>query len=409
MPAPSEAANPPPRTARLVLVTRDGVEVGALPPIPLATPWWQEVGSLVAAVRARHGLEITVLRLLEASLPQPPGGEVTYLAEVDRAPAGLEPWGGALDDQAWRLPYARPGGPAADLVWAQARLAERGVAPAGRPEQVRTWNLSSLWRIPHEGGAAWLKVVPPFFAHEGVVLAHLAGGRVPTLLALDGPRSLLVELPGEDLYEATLAQRIAMIDLLVDMQAGQAARVDRLLALGLPDWRAGPLAEAISSVADRAAPDLIAEDRAILAPFLRGLPARLAEIADCGVPDTLVHGDFHPGNFRGQGDELTLLDWGDSGVGNPLLDQPAFLSRAPAAQNPALRDHWRDRWREHAAGSDPARAAELIAPVAAARQAVIYQGFLDRIEPAEHPYHRADPADWLARTAAVLREEDRSL
>jgi Ser/Thr protein kinase RdoA (MazF antagonist) len=330
---------------------------------------------------------------------------VTYLAEVDRSPADLEPWSGILDAQPRRLAYARPGGPAADLAWAQARLAERGLAMGGRPEQVRTWNLSSLWRIPCDGGAAWLKVVPPFFAHEGAVLEHLAGRRVPRLLAHEAPRCLIAELPGEDLYEATLAERMAMIDLLVPLQAKQAADVATLLALGLPDWRAAPLAEAIGSVADRTASHLSPEDRDALASFLRALPGRLAGLADCGLPDTLVHGDFHSGNFRGGGGALTLLDWGDSGVGNPLLDQPAFLDRAPTDQVPALRDHWRDRWREFAPGSDPARAAELIAPVAAARQAVIYQGFLDRIEPSEHPYHRSDPADWLARTAALLREE----
>lgn len=407
--APSEAVNPPPRTARLVLVTPDGAVVGALPPIPLPTPWWQDIGPLVAAVRGRQGLEITVLRLLEANLSKPPGGEVTYLAEVDRAPADLEPWTGALLDEALRLPYARPGGPAADVAWAQARLAERGVALTGRPEQIRTWNLSSLWRIPWEGGAAWLKVVPAFFAHEGALLTHLTGWRVPTLLAHDGARCLLAELEGEDLYEATLAQRIAMIDVLVPLQAEQAARVGDLLALWLPDWRDGPLIDAINSVADRAARDLSAEDLATLAPFLHGLPARLDRIADYGLPDTLVHGDFHSGNFRGRGDELTLLDWGDSGVGNPLLDLAAFLDRAPPAQSPVLRDHWCELWRQLAPGSDPARSAALIAPVAAARQAVIYQGFLDRIEPSEHPYHRADPADWLARTAGLLREESQSL
>jgi hypothetical protein len=54
-------------------------------------------------------------------------------------------------------------------------------------------------------------------------------------------------------------------------------------------------------------------------------------------------------------------------------------------------------------GSDPERAAMLIAPVAAARQAVIYQVFLDGIEPSEHPYHAPDPADWLTRTARLAR------
>jgi len=28
------------------------------------------------------------------------------------------------------------------------------------------------------------------------------------------------------------------------------------------------------------------------------LPARLARIERCGLPDTLVHGDLHPGNTR---------------------------------------------------------------------------------------------------------------
>lgn len=373
--------------------------------MPIATPWWQDIAPVVAAAREHWGLDVTVLRLLAASLPAPPGGEVTYLAEVDKAPAGLEPWSGGLDDHALRLPYAKPGGPGADLAWARARLVEAGKRLTGPPAQVRTWNLSSLWRLPCAGGGAWLKVVPPFFAHEGAMLAHLAGASAPTLLARDGPRMLLAEIEGEDLYEATLAQRKAMVDILVELQAEQAERIQDLRTLGLPDWRADALVEAIESVAGRAASQLGPADQDDLASFLRGLPARLVQLAGCGLPDTLVHGDFHSGNFRGCDGDLTLLDWGDSGIGNPLLDQAAFLDRAPAAQIPPLRDHWRDQWRKRAPHSDPVLAARLIAPMAAARQAVIYQGFLDRIEPSEHPYHRADPGIWLARATAIFRQE----
>ena len=53
---------------------------------------------------------------------------------------------------------------------------------------------------------------------------------------------------------------------------------------------------------------------------------------------------------------------------------------------------------------DEVMAAFLLAPVAAARQAVIYRKFLDNIEPAEHPYHRDDPAGWLRNTVALLAE-----
>jgi len=153
--------------------------------------------------------------------------------------------------------------------------------------------------------------------------------------------------------------------------------------------------------------ELSAEDRATLAHFVRGLPGRFDDVAACGVRDSLVHGDFHPGNFRGDERTLTLLDWGDSGVGHPLLDQPAFLDGVPSGAVDAVRAHWLQQWSEAVPGSDPARASVLLAPVAAARRAVVYRTFLDNIEPSEQPYHRADPAHWLIRTAALVRESDR--
>jgi aminoglycoside/choline kinase family phosphotransferase len=143
---------------------------------------------------------------------------------------------------------------------------------------------------------------------------------------------------------------------------------------------------------------------ATLSAFVDGLPARFAALAACGLPDTLVHGDFHPGNVRGDGTTMTLLDWGDAGVGHPLLDQPAFLRDVPDPGVVAtIRARWTDAWRTVVPGSDPKRAASLLAPVAAARQAVIYRRFLDGIETSEQPYHSADVPDWLHRTAAIVR------
>jgi hypothetical protein len=390
--------------ARLVLVTPDGRLLGALPATPVATPWWQDVQPVVAAIRAAHGLEVTVLRLLEVGEPQAAGLEVTYLAETADAGPAL-PWDGVLAGHPLRLPYARPGGPAADLAWARRVLADRGFVAAGPAVQVQTWNLSSLWRIPVEGQTLWLKVVPPFFAHEGALLEALAGGPVPALVGRDRSRILMTEIPGDDLYDAPLADLPPMVDLLVGLQLDWIGRADWLVALGLADWRGARLAPAIAAVIERTADQLPPADRATLDGFVAGLPARFAEIAACGLPDTLVHGDFHPGNLRGQAGALTLLDWGDSFVGHPLLDQPAFLDRiADAAVTPAQR-HWHAAWRAAAPGSDPDRASALLAPVACARQAATYQGFLDRIEPSEHPYHRADPAERLRRTAGLLRAE----
>jgi hypothetical protein len=152
--------------------------LGQLPPFEAAGVWWADAAGVVAGVRERHGVDVTVLRLLSTELPVQPGGAVTVLAEVEQA-AGLDlaPFAGELLDHPLRQPYAEVGGPARDLAWAAERLEERGLRLHGRPDQVRTWNLSSLWRLPLEEGSAWLKCVPSFFAHEGAVLHRLQAAR----------------------------------------------------------------------------------------------------------------------------------------------------------------------------------------------------------------------------------------
>ena len=100
-----------------------------------------------------------------------------------------------------------------------------------------------------------------------------------------------------------------------------------------------------------------------------------------------------------------MLDWGDTGVGQPLLDLPAFLGAVPPSSRGAdPRRTGSTAWQAAVPGCDARRAAELLAPVAAARQAVIYQTFVDNIEPVERRHHDADVLDWLGRTAALARD-----
>jgi aminoglycoside phosphotransferase (APT) family kinase protein len=213
------------------------------------------------------------------------------------------------------------------------------------------------------------------------------------------------EIPGEDMYDADLPVLSRGLAILVGLQREWIGRIDELLALGLPDWRGPVLRALIADVVERTTAELSADDRATLREFVAELPHRFDRVAEYGIPDTIVHGDFGPGNLRGDDRALVVLDWGDSGVGNPLLDQPAMFDRAPFEAVEPLRDQWAAEWEAAVPGSDPRRTARLLAPVAAARQAVIYRKFLDNIEPSEHPYHRADPSNWLARAAELVRAE----
>jgi hypothetical protein len=379
----------------VVLVSPAGEVAGALPPFEVETPYWMQVGEVVSGVRERHGMDITVLRLLDATGDPTDeygmGGDVVYLAEVETA---------GSDEK--RADYARPGGPAKALAWADGVLADRGTPRVGRAEQERSWNLSGIWRLPLAGGgAAWLKVVPPFFAHEGGVIRLLQdSGVVPPLLGTEGGRVLLGDVPGTDQYGAPVELLGPMVDALVRLQVAFVGRVDSLLATGANDWRPAAFIPAAQEVVRRDGAPLPADERRSLARLLEGLEGRFAALAECGVPETLVHGDFHPGNVRSDGQSLVLLDWGDSGVGHPLFDMPAFLERVPHDHEAAIVDRWVGLWTDAVPGSDPRRAAELIAPVAALRQAMIYRMFLDNIEASEQRYHLADVPIWLSKAAA---------
>ena len=212
--------------------------LGHLPPIDVATPWWEDARPIIEAAREAFGLEVVILRLLSADLPRPPGGQVRYLAEVaeplpEDARERLAPWTEPLVDDPLRLPWAVPGGPDADLQWASGVIRGLRLERVGPGEQVRTWNLSSIWRLPLHGGSAWLKVVPPFFAHEGDILRLLQGGPVPRLLGHARGRTLLADIPGADRYDALLPDLLEMVSRLVALQAAWIGRTEELLEVGL--------------------------------------------------------------------------------------------------------------------------------------------------------------------------------
>jgi Ser/Thr protein kinase RdoA (MazF antagonist) len=383
------------RTVTLLLVDGDGRVTGRLPPFEVDLPYWQEMSDVVAGARRAYGVDVTVLRLVSADRDRPHGGAVTYLAEVDRAPAvSVDRVALELDDHPARADYARPGGPAASLRWAADRLARLGRGAVTAAAQQRTWNLSAIWRLDTTTGPVWLKQVPRFFAHEPAVLDWLAGhgAAVPPLLAADDGRMLLDHVDGEDLYDAGPAVRAAIAEDMHPIQAVAAGRLAELRALGVPDRRAPHLREAVAATV---AAHGHGDPR--LTALVEALPARLADVAACGLPDTLLHGDLHPGNVRGGTGRRTLIDWGDSCVGHPAFDIMRLAEGLSEVDSARLLDEWAGRWRAEVPGCDPERAVALLRPVTALRNAAAYADFLAHIEPSEHPYHAADVDDWLAR------------
>ena len=405
--------------------------------VPL--PWPQETSDVLAAARAA-GLELAVLRLLQQHLDDATGVlHCTYLAlslqSGNTSSSALAPVPDNLlaADQLWidhplRLRYARPSGLVSDLAWADEQLAARGRRRSGCAQQQRTWNLSCVFRLQlDDGSEAWLKSVPPFFAHEGSVidcvqrldgdassalatsaLATLDGAlrpqlRLPQLLAFDGAagRLLMTHCEGPLMWGARPAAWRPIIAAHVDRQLRLQSHVAELFALGLPDWRASALLVSLRALCARSGLQsaLALDVRSGLARLMASLPERLDALQACGLPDTLVHGDLHQGNVIASAAGPVLLDWGDAGVGMPLFDLPGLCHGFPADDQPQVRAMVADAWRRACPGARVDAAMRLIAPLAELRQALIYQHFLDNIEPAEHHYHAADVPARL--TAAV--------
>ncbi len=389
------------RLITLVLVDDAGAPLGALPPFEVPEPWWQQVGAIVDEARRCHGVDVAVLRLLAADRPEPPGGHLTYLGQVTMPVAvPLEPVPVDLAPHPLRAPWAEPGGPARSLAWATGELHRLG-RPVTGVAQHRTWNLSAIWRLDGPHGSAWLKQVPGFFRHEAAVLRWLAAaapGTAPALFAADDTGRILLEhLPGEDRYAADDSERAAIAADHHSLQLCAADHVDALVAAGVPDLRGPGLAVWIR---DRLAPYEVS----VVADLLADLDDRLDQVRDCGLPDTLVHGDLHPGNVRGDGRRRAVIDWGDSFVGHPAFDILRLTETLdPAAAAPLL-DAWAARWRADVPGSDPCRAVDLLRPVAPLRMAAVYAMFLANIEPNEHPYHAADVPACLLRAAAGVEQ-----
>jgi Phosphotransferase enzyme family len=382
------------------LVTWDDTYLGAIGPFAVGVPWWAEVEPVVTHIREALGVPVFVLRLLTVE-----GGEgardghVTYhVAALERPAAGLRnprPPAALTAPEELRQSFARIDGIREALTWASNTLRTAGRPLTRSAEQYRTWNLAALFRLPTASGPAWLKITPSFATDEASVIAAFAfvdPGLVPPVIGAAPRHVLLDHVPGEDCWDAPAQVITSAIQRMV---AAQAALAGARFPAGLPDKRSlvgqiqalldGPVSSDLSPVEVAAA---------------RTLLSRFRLLDECGLPDTIVHGDFHPGNWRSDGGPPVVMDWADAHIGNPVLDGLRARDFLPESKRPIATRAWIEAWTFRRPGCDPARALAVAEPLGHLAYAVRYQEFLDGIEPSERIYHKGDPA---ASVRAALR------
>ena len=184
----------------------------------------------------------------------------------------------------------------------------------------RPW--SRVLRVPTAEEDLYLKQCAPVQAFEVPLTVALAArwpDRVPQVVAADPERTwLLLRDGGTRLREGgEIEIFVRALELYGELQRDEAAHVDELLALGLPDVRLPVVAAAYEAFFedDRGLePDELARLRA-LAPRYHEL---CDELAAFGLPDSIQHDDLHDGNVFVRDGRVAIFDWGDSSVAHPL-------------------------------------------------------------------------------------------
>jgi len=308
-----------------------------------------------------------------------------------RAATWLREWETGAEPPPLRSPWARPGWHARASAWICAALEEAGRPAAGEIEMRRLWGISAIARVPTaDGGTAWFKAVFPLFEAEVAITRFLEANipeAVPHVIAVDEASAwlLLDDVGAEPVGSAATDEQLAAaLRRLVQIQASMAGREEELRAVGVADRPLRRLADDVAVAMDDPAeiggPDVAPERLATVVDWVR----RQSDWLDAvGLPETLVHGDFHVFNVIERHGEPVIIDWSDAAISHPLLDIGPWFVYPKAPGDP---DRSWTTWLGALSSIGPVDAVrgerERVFGLASAFQLVSYAAIVRGLEPA---------------------------
>jgi len=264
--------------------------------------------------------------------------------------------------------------------WIRAHVEPTGAIEV---EKERSW--ATTLRVPTRDGAVFFKAAKEVQAFEPRLTVELASrwpDRVADVLAVDLERNwLLLGDAGTPImaYGNQPEAWHAILPRYAELQRGETEHAADHLAHGVPDRRLEALPEQYESLLAFPLPldgDEVTRMRA-LAPRFAEL---CAELAACGVAQTIQHDDLHMANVFDDGARLRVLDWGDSCISHPfcsLVVTFQFLreiAKLPAGDPwfPRLRAAYLEPWGSGPGGDGLDAVLELALRVGAVAYAIAW-------------------------------------
>jgi hypothetical protein len=308
-------------------------------------------------------------------------------------------------------------------AWMRAATTDAGRPLTGDPQPFFLRGISALLRAPTAGPDLFLKAVfPPF--HAEPVLTRLLAERfpeaIPTVVAIEADEGwLIVEDIGSawvgDVPEAERPSALGHgAQALVAIQrafAPDAVAIRTLLDAGAPHR---PLADLVASVTAAIGPDGFGVGDGGIEPdrarrVADAVAAAAARVEAVGLPESVVHGDFHSGNAALVGDRIVIIDWSDAAISNPAIDLVTWIawSADRRTEVDAATDAWVDAW-SGAVDGDALRAViDDVLIVGAAYQIVSYDGIRRNLEPATR-YTMTGGGDHFLKTLEAILDRRQS-
>jgi aminoglycoside phosphotransferase (APT) family kinase protein len=291
---------------------------------------------------------------------------------------------------ALRPRWSRPGWYGRASAWMTDQLAAAGRPPTAPPVQVYQWGISALLRAPTATGDVYLKAIFPPFACEpavSVLLEQRFPGRVPSVLAIEPDEGwILMDDFGRRIVreDGNDADHEAGIRLLAAIQHAMAKQTNDLLAAGCPVRPLASLADDLErTLAEPVALGALDTATERIGATVAWVRDATRDLGDLGLPDTLVHGDFHAGNVALVDDGVLIFDWSDAALGNPIVDLVTWLGEEhePARRGRSF-EAWLAAWADVIDPPTVRAKLDAMLGVGAAYQCVSYVGILRALEPA---------------------------
>jgi len=244
-------------------------------------------------------------------------------------------WLSSEGDESWKsVPWSSSHWFARATEWINEKVESTGATAIGAPTQIRVWALSTVLRVLTTAGTFYFKALPDFFGHEPVLASYLLKHfpqYMVDIAAIEPDQHWMLTREWAGIEPESKPDWHKVLQAMIEIQSHCTNNFDELLSFGCRDRRLAQLPTLLQPVHDelkqpqmRQLYGVTEEEAEELSRRIRALPELCDRLIDCGIPETLIHGDLWGPNVLMRdtfsGKSPMIFDWTDAAITHPFFD-----------------------------------------------------------------------------------------